>query len=150
MLVLLLCILVLVCIIPIFKVIKDKKVNIKNRRVIIFIISIIVLVIIGFGSVKIYPKLPHNDVSKKDRIAIEEYILDKYGLELKVTESTIAHRGDFGINPGIGYYFVLKNRMGFEYRLNIDSYTDAEIDLKKFLAENPELDLVQMKQFKKK
>ena len=145
MLVLLLCILVLVCIIPIFKVIKDKKVNIKNRRVIIFIISIIVLVAIGFGSVKIYQQLPHNDVSKEDRIALEEYILDKYGLELKVTESTISHRGNIGINPGIGYYFVLKNSMGFEYRLNINSYTDVKIDLKTFLAGNPELDLVQMK-----
>jgi len=64
-----------------------------------------------------------------------------------VKESTVSHRGDIGINPGIGYFFVLQNSMGFEYQFYINRF--VETDLQDILAEKPELDLIQMKGEKK-
>lgn len=144
MLLLILCVIVLTCIVSIlFKVVKGKKINIKNKKIIVILITIVILIGFGFCGVKIYQQLPHNEVSKDDRIVLESYILDNYGLELKVKESTVIHRGNIGVNPGIEYIFILQNDMGFEYHLDINRY--AEMDLRTILAENPELDLVKMK-----
>ena len=142
---LLICIIVLlVCIISLFKILKNKKIIVKHKKIILTLFSIIILLITIFIIIKIIlPIIPHNTVSKEDRILLEKYILDNYGLELTVTESEIIHRGNIGINPGIEYVFVLKNSMNFEYRLNINEY--YEVDLKSILAENPELNLMQMK-----
>lgn len=142
MLLLMLSLIFIVCIVPIvIKVIKSKKMN--NKKILTVFSIIIILVIIIFCGVKIYQQLPHNEVTTDDRLALESYILEKYGLELKIKESKIIHRGDIGINPGIEYIFILKNSKGFEYRLSINRY--EEIDLKSILKEKPELDLVQMK-----
>ena len=107
--------------------------------IIIIVFLITLFIIIKF----IISLIPHNDVSKEDRALLENYIFENYGLELKITESEIIHRGDIGINPGIEYVFVLKNSNGFEYRLSIDE--PYEVDLKTILSENPELSLIQMK-----
>lgn len=124
-----------------------RNINMQKKKIIIIFISIVVLVSIVFAGVKIYQQLPHNEVSKADIIALETYILDNYDLELKVKETTVSHRGDIGINPGIGYLFVLQNSMGFEYQLYINRF--VETDLQDILAEKPVLDLIQMKGEKK-
>lgn len=142
MLFLILGLIVLICMILIvIKIIKSPK--IKSIKILATFIIIITLFGVSFAGIKIYKQLPHNEVSKDDRLALESYIQDKYGLELKVKESEVIHRGDIGINPGIEYVFVLKNGMGFEYHLNINRY--SEMDLKTILKENPDLNLIQMK-----
>lgn len=145
MMLLLVClILILIGIIPLIKFLKNKQVFSKYKNVFILLIAIIVLLITLFIIIKfIIPLIPHNDVSQEDRALLENYILDNYGLELKVTKSEIIHRGNIGINPGIEYNFVLKNSDGFEFRLIINEL--AEIDLKTILSANPELSLIQMK-----
>lgn len=148
MLLLILCLIIFACIITIIpKVIKENKINIQKKKIIVIFMSITILVSIVFVSVKIYQELPHNEVSKADRIALESYILDNYYLKLKVKESTVSHRGNIGINPGIEIFFVLQNSMGFEYQLYINRF--AETDLQDILVEKPELDLIQMKGEKK-
>lgn len=144
MLLLILCLIILVCITTIIpKFIKENKINMQKKKIILIFIAIVVLVSIFFTGMKIYQQLPHNEVSKADRIALESYILDNYDLKLKVKESTVSHRGDIGINPGIEYFFVLQNSMGFEYQLSINRF--AETDLQDILVEKPKLDLIQMK-----
>lgn len=145
MLLLIFLIIILICIVPlIIKLIKSKTFK-KNQKTMFIILTIsIILLITSFVIVNfIIPSIPHNDVSKEDRLLLESYILDNYGLELKVTESNVSHRGNIGINPGIEYYFVLKNKNRFEYRLDINEL--YEIDLKTILSKNPKLDLIQMK-----
>lgn len=136
-------ILCLILIIPLaFFLIKKqlfRKYKFLTPLIIIIVLLITLFIIIKF----IIPLTPHNDVSKEDRALLENYILDNYGLELKVTESEIIHRGDIGINPGIEYVFVLKNSNGFEYHLSINEL--AEVDLKTIISGSPKLDLIQMK-----
>ena len=134
----------LVCLIPLLIFISKKKFISKHKRLFSILTVFIILLTIFFITIKfLLPILPHNDVSKEDRILLKTYILDKYGLELTVTESEIIHRGNIGINPGIAYKFVLKNSAGFEYCININKL--YEVDLKSILSETPELELIQMK-----
>ena len=144
MLLLVCLILILIGIVLLVIFLKRKQIFSKYNNFFTLLIVIIVLLITFFIIIKfIIPLIPHNDVSKEDRNLLESYILNNYGLELKVTESTIIHRGNIGINPGIEYNFVLKNNDGFEFRLNINEL--AEIDLKTILSANPELSIIQMK-----
>ena len=143
MLLLICLIVILIGIIPLIKFLKNKKIF-KKYKFLAPVMFIIVLLITIFIIIKfIIPLIPHNDVSKEDRALLENYIFENYGLELKVTESEIIHRGDIGINPGREYVFVLKNSDGFEYHLSINEL--AEVDLKAILSENPKLDLIQIK-----
>ena len=140
MLLLILClILILLSIIPLIIFIKNKQYKFLALSIITIVLFVIFLVSIKV----IMPLIPHNDVSKEDRVLLEKYISDNYGLELKVKKSEISHRGNIGINPGIEYIFVLENSNGFEYHLNIDEL--YEVDLKTILSRNPELSLIQMK-----
>ena len=143
MLLLICLIVILIGIIPLIMFLKNKQIF-KKYKFLTPLMIVIVLLITLFIIIKfIISLIPHNDVSKEDRALLENYIFEKYGLELKVTESEIIHRGDIGINPGTEYVFVLKNSDGFEYHLSINEL--AEVDLKTILSENPKLDLIQMK-----
>lgn len=143
MLLLFICMITLVCIFLLLKIIRNKKVSIKNNKFLIIFSSIVVLIIIVLGIIGFFQHLPHNMVSKEERNILENYILNNYGLQLKVIESEIVYRGDIGINPGSEYNFVLKNSMGFKYRLNINTFS-CNVDLKTILSENPQLNFIQM------
>lgn len=143
MLLLFICMITLVCIFLLLKIIRNKKVSIKNNKFLIIFSSIVVLIIIVLGIIGFFQHLPHNMVSKEERNILENYILNNYGLQLKVIESEIVYRGDIGINPGSEYNFVLKNSMGFKYRININTFS-CNVDLKTILSENPQLNFIQM------
>ena len=134
-------ILIVICCIPLIKYLNSKQ--LINKSIIILIVVITLLIAIYLIVKFIVPILPHNQVQKEDRILLEKYILDKYGLELRVTNSTISHRGNTGINPGIEYVFTLKSNNDIKYSLDIN-YIE-ELDLKTILSRNPELSLNQMK-----
>ena len=137
-------VLILICMVFISYLIKKNKLVVKHPKTFMTIIAILILIIIfAIITKSILPLIPHNDVSKEDRILLEQYILDKYNLQLTVTNSEIINRGDVGINSGIEYFFILKNKDGFEYSLKINKVYEA--DLKTILSQNPELDLAQMK-----
>ena len=136
-------IVILIFLLPrIIKFMKDKNINFKNKKVLIVFCTIVLLLAIIFAGIKIYENRP-NKVAKEERVLLENYILEKYDLDLKVVESNIAHRGNIGTNPGVEYSFTLKNSAGFEYSLYINDYGD--VDLKTILSENPKLNLEQLK-----
>ena len=142
MLVVALSLVVLICVIfAIFKIVKSE--NTKFKKALLIFITIVILAVVCLLGVILYKNLPHNEVSKGDREALETYISNKYGLDLRVTESKIFDRGNIGINPGVEYKFVLKNSMGFEYQLSINRI--IHMDIKTILSENPEFNLVQIK-----
>lgn len=116
---------------------------IKHKKKVFTLFTVIILLSVIIGVIANIP-YHHNDVSKSEREILEKYIQNNYGLELTIIESTVIHRGNIGDNPGREYYFVMKNNMGFEYRLNIDSLSDNG-DINSILKESPKLDIQQMK-----
>lgn len=87
MLLLFICMITLVCIFLLLKIIRNKKVSIKNNKFLIIFSSIVVLIIIVLGIIGFFQHLPHNMVSKEERNILENYILNNYGLQLRVIES---------------------------------------------------------------
>ena len=135
-------ILAIIIIFTIIEVIKKKKLN----PAILSLIMILVGILIVFGCYGIFyiTHLPsNNDVSSDYNHILENYIKENYNLELKVKESTIIHRGDIGINPGIEYIFTLEDKNKTKYTLSINEM--SELDLPFILTKNPELNIIRAK-----
>ena len=67
-----------------------------------------------------------SQLSQAETKKIEDFVSRKYKQTLELENYTIAHRGNFGVNPGMSGYFKFKAVGELDLRATFDSLVDAD------------------------
>ena len=97
-----------------------------NKKIFISVFMVIALLLIF-----IVIKFNTNDLNNKEDISmVEQYLNDKYNMNLRIEDYDYYDNGDLGINAGKHYVFKFKSIQGFELHANLDYMTLEKENLK--------------------
>ena len=104
-----------------------------DKRIAIPIIILLIIILILLGFICLKPNKPvnnnkpdTNDLSKEKLNMVEEYLSNKYNMDIKMKDYNYYDNGNEGINAGQHYEFYFEPIQDFELHANLDY-----LDLKK-------------------
>ncbi len=103
-----------------------------NKKISILLIIFIIIALLIFIVIKINKNSLSNN---EDLSMVEQYLNDKYNMNLKIENYDYYDNGDLGINAGKHYVFKFKSVQGFDVYANLD-YMPLEKENLKYLRLN--------------
>lgn len=91
-----------------------------NKKIIIGISVIILVVLLSLVTYFYQNEREDIDINKESLSMVEEYLNNKYNMELKLKDYDYYDHGDLGINAGEHYIFNFKPIEGLELYANLD------------------------------
>ena len=98
-----------------------------NKKICVLLIIFIIIALLIF----IVIKFNKNSLSNNEDLSmVEQYLNDKYNMNLKIENYDYYDNGDLGINAGKHYVFKFKSVQGFDFYANLDYMTLEKENLK--------------------